>query len=208
MKSLLQLISPPRCMTCNTPTSGQRLCEACEASFPNRLWSPAVRLPSVDRIWCLGDYSETPGRLVRLAKYGRHHHAAAILSIRLSEALLHTPAEMDEIVPVPQSPLSTIQRGFSLTEQLAKRLSFTQATPLRHHLRRRSGPRLASQVSKRRRSLIAMSQFHSSSAHVARRILLVDDVLTTGATAETCATILRERGALKVTLLAASSPLM
>ena len=195
-------------MTCNAATSHQQLCEACESDFPNRLWSPAVRLPSIDHVWCLGDYAETPGKLVRLAKYGRRFHAAKILSIRLSEALLQKSTAIDEIVPVPQSPLSTVRRGFSLTEELAKRLSLTQDTPLRHPLRRRSGPRLASQISKNQRSLIAKSQFHSRSVAVARRILLVDDVLTTGATAETCATILREQGAEQVTLLAASSPLV
>lgn len=207
MLEILDLLSPPSCVLCRQTTAKKGLCEHCTESLPCRLWSPSITTTHLDEVLCLGDYTLTPGRLVRLAKYGCREDVAQIIAKALADACCSEEQKCDVVIPVPQSWQKNLSRGFSPVEIMARTVAKKLRKPLSKSLRRSRGKRLANVPSHRRRA-IAASQFSARKTHPRDRILLVDDVFTTGATASTCAEILKAGGAQKVTLVTAASPLI
>ena len=207
MNAILDLLSPPCCALCSRTIPTKGLCEHCAESLPRRFWTPSAKTTHVDQILCLGDYALTPGRLVRLAKYGRREDVAQIVARSLAEACGPQTQGSDVVVPVPQHWQKNLSRGFSPVEITARAVANKLQRPLSKSHRRGRGKRLAS-VPSHQRSTIAASQFSARKLHPRACILLVDDVYTTGATASACARILKTGGAKEVRLLVAASPLI
>ena len=156
---------------------------------------------------CLDDYSNTAGRLVRLSKYAKRGDIARLLGLHMGTVCGAITRQCDAIVPVPQHWKSTLTRGFSPVETIAAEISRAQNVPMQHALQRKGGRRLA--VSRpSNRTEIARSQFVATKKLDQHRILLVDDIITTGATAKTCASLLKKQGASEVHFVAIASPLM
>ncbi len=102
------------------------------------------------------------------------------------------------IVPVPTAPLRSALRGFDPAAEIAGALSRRTELPLNACLTRRGGGR---QVGKRRAQRIGHPPRIQVRGEVPRSVLLIDDVLTTGATLSACARALRSSGALRVTAI-------
>lgn len=205
LSGFMDLLSVRRCIGCSNETKDSTLCEQCESLIPKTLWSPSFDVDGVNELYCMGDYNLLPGQLVRFAKYGKREDAAQLLGRHFAVATRSQRFSFDAIIPVPQSWTSSLWRGFSLTTILANYVAKTLHAPLVHALSRQPGPRLAG-TAPHRRQLIAMSQFATRTTQVRERILLIDDVVTTGATANICASLLREQGAKEVVFIAACSP--
>jgi predicted amidophosphoribosyltransferase len=99
------------------------------------------------------------------------------------------------IVPVPAAPLRSLRRGFDPAAELAAALAARLDAPLRPCLVRRGGGR---QVGRRRAERIGHPPEVHARGEVPRSALLVDDVLTTGATLSACARALRSAGAVRI----------
>jgi ComF family protein len=106
----------------------------------------------------------------------------------------------DAIVPVPLFWRRRLQRGFNQSELLARGLARCTGIPAVNALRRvRPTPTQAGLSNSVRRQNVAQA-FRSRSVQ-GKRILLIDDVMTTGATAASCALALKQAGARRVALL-------
>jgi len=107
------------------------------------------------------------------------------------------PAHMlsGAIVPVPAAPARLRRRGFDPAGELAAALAERLGSPLEVCLARRGGRR---QVGRRRAERIGQPPRIHATGTVPRSVLLVDDVLTTGATTSACAQALRAAGAARV----------
>jgi ComF family protein len=114
---------------------------------------------------------------------------------------------LDAIVPVPLHPLRLCRRGFNQALSLARAARTGPSPPLLAGAlrRRRHTPSQAELLGPRERIANVRGAFvvprRSERAVAGRRILLVDDVLTTGATAEACARALLDAGAERIDVL-------
>lgn len=154
-----------------------------------------------DAAYSFGAYEGNLRELIHLFKYARMRSLDRPLGRKLAAAL---PREerIDLVVPVPMHWLRRWNRGFNQAERLARFVARRWNLPVCRGLRRvRSTPSQAGLTHVERRENMA-GVFRAPRGKVdGRRILLVDDVFTTGATASACAVALKKAGARSVVLL-------
>lgn len=197
----LDLLAPPCCVACGADAEGA-WCEDCTRALPKWLWprSPAPRW--VESAWTWAPYDGPGGAAIRRAKYGGEERAMAAISARLCLAAAGRLPRVDRIVPVPQAWTRTLKRGYAPTSLLARDLSRALERPLCHALRRRPGLAQAGLDDEARARNVA-DVFSGRVDLRGQRVLLVDDVITTGATASAAAAELLNQGAARVHVLAA-----
>lgn len=184
-------LPPPWCSRCGAPAAGaEAACPECEG-WPD------------DRPRCAAAYpmAGAPARLVRALKYGGWQSLAepmgeAMLpaALRLAEGANRTPL----LVPVPLSPARRRERGFNQAELLAAHVGRAAGWPARIVLGRRRTGRRQARSGRRDRALNVRDLFFPIADAAAwargRPTILVDDVVTTGATTAACASALRDAG--------------
>ena len=213
LSALLDLLFPwdVTCPFCQRSLLGTEriICCHCEAELLTHVLTPieqvSVHLPLACCISAFA-YDGTARLLVRELKYHHNSTIAPLLALHMLCALLKVfPCPVwDAVVPVPMHPSKEAARGYNQARLLAEKIAFHLALPLRTDLLYRSKD-IASQTSRtaQQRRLAMKDVFRAEGKEPGLRILLVDDVLTTGATATACAEALLSGGAASVTLLTA-----
>jgi len=223
------LIMPPCCLVCRSPLSEHHLlCAACwaEVSFirpplcdvlgiplpfdtGGRTISAAAaaRQPSYDHARAVAHFSGAMRTLVHQFKYADRHDARALFGRWLAETGRDLVGRADLIVPVPLARLRLLTRRFNQAAVLAQELSRRTGLPVAPHAlkRTRTTPSQVGLTHDQRRRNVAGAfrvPSHCAPAVADRRVLLIDDVITTGATAEACARALKRAGAAGVDVLA------
>jgi len=159
-------------------------------------------LTGFDAAFAYGEYEGALRKLIHEFKYSRVTPLAGKLGPLLSRAL---PREQsfDVIVPMPLHWRKRLERGFNQSELLARVLSRRTGIPVANALRRRKGtvPQAGLTRSQRRTNVAGAFEADQRERIDGRHVLLIDDVLTTGATASACASVLKRAGARRVTVL-------
>jgi len=162
---------------------------------------------SFDRAWASLLYNEELGRLLFRFKYGqktalRHFFSEAMMSFI---ATYHLPIEqIDLIVPVPLHPSRQRDRGFNQSELLAERLADNfQISLSRNNLKRVRPTRFQARVSQKERWTNVEGAFRIKSPieFAEKNVLLIDDLLTTGATSSEAARVIKAAGGQQVFVL-------
>ena len=196
---------PYRCYLCEEEDviGGDGLCSECRAKIrycPN----PSYLAP-LDGITIGLQYSEElSAAIMRFKKYGQREYADFFTQF------LSVPAEWNAeyLVPVPMHPLRKWQREFNHTELLAAYLSRSVNIPFSTRLliKTKLSPEQKGIVDPAERRRNIRGSFCADPVVKGRRLGLVDDVFTTGATVYECAKVLKQAGAAKVYLSAVTSP--
>lgn len=206
------------CAVCDAPCPGRALCQACDLSLPRipfacprcalprssaqaSCGSCLLSSPEWDDAACAFAYRFPVNELLRAAKFRRalvpldalaHATAGAVAPAVLGGGV----PRADILVPVPLHWRRHWQRGFNQALELARPLAGTLGIPLTDTVlvrRRATRAQSARDADARRRNL--NSAFVARRGVRGRRIILFDDVLTTGATLNAATLALRDAGA-------------
>ena len=160
-------------------------------------------LQGFDAVYSYGSYEGTLRELVHLFKYGGVTPLSAVFGRFLSRALPRETA-FDIVVPMPLHWFKKWQRGFNQSDLLARDIGKKWNVPVRNVVRRKKATRPQSGLTnaKRRANMQGAFGMPRGRSLAGMRVLLVDDVVTTGATASACARVLKRAGAAHVALLA------
>ena len=120
----------------------------------------------------------------------------------LLAAALPRDRQFDAVTPVPLHWRRRWQRGFNQSELLARAIARRRGIPLIRALRRGAATQAQAGLSNAQRRENVAAAFRSRRRVAGLRILLIDDVMTTGATAGACARALKKAGAKSVSLAA------
>ena len=160
-------------------------------------------LQGFDAVYSYGSYEGSLRELVHLFKYSGMRPLARTLGQFMIRALPRY-AEFDVIVPMPLHWRKQWQRGFNQSDDLAREIGKKWNVPVRNLVRRKKAtrPQAGLTNAKRRANMSGAFAMPRGKSLAGARVLLVDDVVTTGATASACARVLKRAGAAHVALLA------
>jgi ComF family protein len=158
-------------------------------------------LQEFDAAAAYGFYDGPLRKLIHVFKYGKVETLAGPFA-RMMVRALPAHQRFDAIVPVPMHWWPRLKRGFNQTEKLAMELSARTGIPVLHAVRRvRNTPRQASlSAAERRRNLAKVFRPARGLDLAGKRVLLVDDVFTTGSTAQAVSKALKEAGTAHITV--------
>ncbi len=177
------------CAVCGASANG--LCRRCSEN----LVPPSVPpLLAINHATVLCSYEGTGAQLLQALKFQNRRQALGPIAAALAPGL---PDDVDAIVPVPADPARLRERGYHVPALLAKHLSRRTGVPVASPLERMASYRQTGKSRSERQSV----QF-STMELAPERVVLVDDVVTTGATAVACAVALGLAGAREITFAA------
>lgn len=188
-----------QCAQCGLPLAsevvleGSGLCGECRLGPAQFDWARGY-----------GDYEGVLRHLIHLFKYAGMRPLAQPLGERLA-TLLAKAGPVDLIVPVPLDRRRRRSRGFNQAELLAETLGRLSAIPVDGGALRRHRPTpTQTGLSREQRRLNVKGAFQARRPErlAGKYVALVDDVITTGATAGACAEVLKRAGAARVVVLA------
>ncbi|MFY9838547.1 MAG: ComF family protein [Xanthobacteraceae bacterium] len=227
LRAALDLALPPLCAACHEPVDGRGLCPACwsKLSFITRPYCERLGIPFVydpgpgilsmeaiasppayHRARAAVRFDEISRGLVHALKYADRLDLAPMMGRFIAHAGREVLAEADALVPVPLHWRRLWARRFNQSAMLAAAISTQIGVPVAANALRRVKP-TAQQfgLSRTERAANVQGAFRvppdGKAAVTRRRLVLIDDVLTTGATVDGCARALLRAGAANVDVL-------
>jgi ComF family protein len=200
----------PACLSLPKPLEAEYFCRACRTPFVDSYPLDEHDLCTVcreslvnfDAAYSFGSYEGPLRKLIHLFKYAKVESLALPLSRLLLQAM---PLEQrfDVVIAMPMHWRKRWQRGFNQAELLAKPVVKRYGLKLSTQLRRKryTKPQAGLTEVQRRENLKDSFWVNNAQQIAGKRILLIDDVFTTGATLRSAAARLKKAGAAHVTAL-------
>ncbi len=231
ISALVDCFFPPHCYCCQEPSGEAELdilCDRCRAELERTLIRPPLcnicgrpfaAGPDPDNLTCLNCRIKAPhfhiarsvfpyrgpaGAVVKAFKYADQYYLGPILLRKaINEGWLPGEiADCDAIVPVPLHRRQRLRRGYNQAELLAEEISKHISRPMIPHLISRIRPTASqTKLAVGQRAGNVRGAFSVKDRDIVRSILLVDDVYTTGATANECAKELKRAGCRSIAVL-------
>jgi len=191
MSAIFSALFPAKCISCFRIENG--LCNVCKQNLQIK---SGVNIPEVDQCWSAGSYSGWLRDSVLLYKSGRIDQLAGLVAV-LAQVLQTADFAPDLLVSIPSTIAKVRQRGYDTVGELGAGLAKRAKVPYLPVLK--FDRKIADQVGLDRtaRAENLASAFTADRA-IYGRVALIDDVITTGATVNTAAKVLRICGAQKI----------
>lgn len=188
----IAFIVPPICPQCGTPISGRNsICEQCRHN----------PLHFMDGIRSASYFEDNPIRpAIHFLKYRNHQAVVTVLAKILAQAYQRYGLAADVIVPVPLHAVRLRERGYNQSELLAQCLSQELGLPLNvKSLQRTRQTKSQMTLGSNERHQNVAEAFGCTGVDLAgQKVLLIDDVCTTGSTLDSCAKALKQSGVASV----------
>ena len=189
----IEFLGDGGCSVCRVPLHGteERICAVCLA-----------RPPRISRTRAAVAYDDVSRSLAIRLKYGRKVAIARTMA-RYMAPLVNASGDA-LLVPVPLHRTRLWQRGFNQSALVARELSrrlMIGADPLALKRIKRTPPLKGMSPLQRRKTVAGAFRVRDKAAIAGKTVILIDDVLTTGSTAEACARTLKRAGAARVELV-------
>lgn len=206
-KFLLEILFPARCLDCRRELENEDyLCPACFKKLKFYGGRANLKLKYINELYIAGDYENRAlSGLIKILKFQAISGVAKTLNRWLilfwqGQAVLKSTTPL--VIPIPLSTKRRRWRGFNQAEILARSLAKNFGYSLSLYLIKIKETRAQSQLNaeKRAKNLDGVFKW-SGTIPIACEILLIDDVVTTGATLEEAAKILKAAGATKISAL-------
>ena len=212
-RALLDLLFPPRCVVCRR--AGDWFCVSCRAMI-ERISPPVCdrcgrplrydecpycrQLPlHIDGLRAMAFFEGSIRKAIHAFKYQHRPELAAPLGAMLNEYICTHPLPVDALIPVPLHAERERRRGYNQSALLARELSVYQNHALWYNAverTRATQPQVELDAPARRENV--RDAFTATDTVAGARVLLIDDVCTTGATMDACSIALKARGAKSV----------
>ncbi len=227
-QALLDWLFPIHCVGCRAP--GAAICPACAATIryptqgfcsscgrPAALSRPGeicrrclAGLPALDANYAAAFAAGVLRQAIHQFKYAGQSHLAGPLTDILLAWWRAFAFPVDLVIPVPLHPLRERERGYNQALLLSRRFSAGAGLPHSAHALQRhrpTRPQVGLNAHQRRENVAGAFSCVAPDLVAGKRILLIDDVTTTGATLCAAADALRQAGAHAVTALTIARPM-
>ncbi|SEF63126.1 comF family protein [Thauera chlorobenzoica] len=204
---------PQDCFVCGNEAGREALCAACAAALPRRPGTacPQCALPALgegpcgaclregpayDATRALYDFAFPVDAMVHALKYRHRLALSDFFAAELAARAGDFGASADLVLPMPVHPRRLAERGFNQAVELARPFARARGLPLALSLvgKTRNLPAQAG-LGRAARLRNPHGAFACSAELGGRRVIVVDDVMTTGATLDALARCLKQRGA-------------
>ena len=199
----IRLLKPPYCELCNRQLSSPGICQQCQR-WPLKL----------NGLRAVGSYEEPLRACIHALKYDGQTRLAEPLGKLLARKYSASRLRADILVPVPLHSERQQQRGYNQSQLLAEHCSRLIGVPICSDIlirRRATSAQVGLAAYERQQNVagaFACSPLFARGALSQRRVLLIDDVCTTGATLQACSEALFAAGAQEVWALVLAQPLL
>lgn len=173
---------PSRCYSCYAVSQDSAVCRACR---------PRTRLQNV---WVRSDYTAHAKELIYRLKFERTKQAARVVAELLDEAIPYLPPDV-VVTYIPTATSRVRQRGYDQTRLIAVHFAQLRKLQLQTLLVRHGQTRQVRATKAQRARQAQTSYSLRDVSRLPATVLVIDDILTTGATLEAAGTLLKQAGA-------------
>lgn len=219
----LDFIVPRFCIACNSSlkVGSKFICKSCESTTQllteSQIKSEFQRKFQNENI--IDDYTslyvfeegEALQKLIHALKYEKKFKVGVFLGQKLGryKNKIIKSWNADFVIPIPLFPLKKVERGFNQSFYIAKGLSYTTKIPVENNLVKRAKntvSQTALNLTERKENLHKAFILNKRRNIQGKRVIIIDDVITTGATVSELARTLKENGAEKVFTISIATP--
>ena len=202
-EALLDYLAPRSCAFCATPCNEVEgnVCAGCLDDLPFN--EPAVRPPgaNLSTLVAVLGYEFPVDAAIKAFKFQRKSYYASAFAEILLLARYSLPRDIDAVLPVPLHWLRRARRGYNQAEEIVRPVAKALGLPIIRNVRRARSTPFQSGLDAAERARNLRGAFVVRGPLTFGHVLLVDDVVTTGATLDVLAAVLRKQGVESVSAL-------
>lgn len=203
-----KLLFPPRCIFCRELLSAQEqyICIGCSTKHYELSRPKAHKGAFYNEALAVYRYDGEVRRALHRFKFHGGVHMAEFFGTKMAERVISANWQFDIIVSIPSHISKVHKKGYDHAFLLAEVVAQKTGVPFARLLRktRRTKSMYGLQPAQRRANIMDSIALKAGSDVKDKRILLVDDIITTGSTASECARVLKQAGAKSVAVITAA----